>query len=359
MLIVSPYYVFQSLPGTDNVHRHKSSQTFNRYRTIDKPPPPHANECHRFTAVVPAAQVPSEIHPALPRTRIPRQRPRYSMKTRTRIKQHDPPEILKQYRLKPYTKVPDNPAGLKAKAEDQPSIQTNSAGPESNRKDKSVNADTKKDGLVRGMSWEHPTVTMNAGTLSVNIKRAMGESPLVSEVKSCLKEAVRLAFQIKRCGQQIIGQYIEAIFASGDELRSTDRDILNSMCPSVSSRYKDGTDDHDQEESADNEKNEEQEMLLDDSGQTKSVHLQFHKSLLSYLLTGKPPSTKFEAGRRVQQFIDRTTNLGLSYDRGPFVARHSFPPSTLLRSVAAELFRDVRKLYRNGSIELEKKVRVF
>ncbi|KAK3819889.1 MAG: hypothetical protein J3Q66DRAFT_367938 [Benniella sp.] len=254
------------------------------------------------------------------------------MKTRTRLKQHDPPEILKQYRLKPYTKVPDNPAGLKAKAEDQPSIETNSVGPESNKPEKNVNADTDKAGLVRGMSWEHPTITMDVGTLSVNIKRAMGESPLVSEVKSCLKDAVRLAFESKRRGQQIIGQYVEAIFATGAELSSIDRDILNSMCPSVSSR---------QPKSA------------------NSDYLQFHTSLLSYILTGNPPSTKFKAGLHVQQFIARTRDLGLSFDRSPFVTRHSFPPSALLRSVAAELFREVRKLYKNGSIELEKKLRTL
>ncbi|KAF9994919.1 hypothetical protein BGZ65_009441, partial [Modicella reniformis] len=184
----------------------------------------------------------------------PRRRPRYSAKTRTRIKKHDPPEILKQYHWKPWTKVPDKPVGLEAKKNGNPSQQPGQSNPS-----KRVTALTPKAGLVRGMTWEHPIVTVQAGTLSANIKRAIGDSPLVPEIESCLKEAVRLASDIKRSGQELIGRYIEAIFASSSELSSADRTILHNICPRVSSKVSKGTGQGDHDRGKEDDRKEEQD----------------------------------------------------------------------------------------------------
>ncbi|KAF8921780.1 hypothetical protein BGZ58_003858, partial [Dissophora ornata] len=202
------------------VQRHKARQEFNRYRTIDGPP-------------IYEADGPSEAHPALPRTRTPRQRPRYSVKQRTQRKQHEPPEVMKQYKWKPWTKLPENPldpdAGALKKKEPKKK--------ERETKPKQVSATTGKADLVQAMEWEHPTVTLDVGTVSANLGRALGESELVPEINRCLQDVVRIASDIKRLGQQLIGRFIDSLFAAG-ELNSTDKIILGNICPCVSSKHK-------------------------------------------------------------------------------------------------------------------------
>jgi len=53
------------------------------------------------------------------------------------------------------------------------------------------------------MAKEHPTVVIRAGTLSANIRRTIGESPLALEIQRCLQE---IAADTKRQGQQLIGR---------------------------------------------------------------------------------------------------------------------------------------------------------
>ncbi|KAF9968272.1 hypothetical protein BGZ65_012739, partial [Modicella reniformis] len=85
----------------------------------------------------------------------------------------------------------------------------------------------------------------------------MGESPLVPEIEGCLRDAVRQASDIKRQGQQLFGRYIETVFVSG-ELSTTDRDILHSICPSISSKVKREMDGHHQEDEEEAEETEEE-----------------------------------------------------------------------------------------------------
>ncbi|KAF9985306.1 hypothetical protein BGZ65_011250 [Modicella reniformis] len=48
--------------------------------------------------------------------------------------------------------------------------------------------------LVRAMSWQHPTVTLEVGTLAANVKRVLSsEAGLSSEVVECLQEASQAA----------------------------------------------------------------------------------------------------------------------------------------------------------------------
>ncbi|KAG0247706.1 hypothetical protein BG011_001049 [Mortierella polycephala] len=50
-----------------------------------------------------------DSHPALPRARIPRHRARHSFKQRTRLKQLEPPENMKQYAWKAWKKKLEDP----------------------------------------------------------------------------------------------------------------------------------------------------------------------------------------------------------------------------------------------------------
>ncbi|KAF9340655.1 hypothetical protein BGX26_008921, partial [Mortierella sp. AD094] len=139
-------------PNEDRAKRHKSSQTFNRYRTIDRP-------AHDST--VSPLQIGTPPH-----------RPRYSIKERTRSKQHEPlpPQTFKQYKWKPWKEVPESPAECdtgapkesenksdkKKNPEKEPPKKKKSPG----KKEEPTAApkrDTEKVDLVRGLQKEHPT----------------------------------------------------------------------------------------------------------------------------------------------------------------------------------------------------------
>ncbi|KAF9941417.1 hypothetical protein BGZ65_003516 [Modicella reniformis] len=131
------------------VQPHRASQCFGKFRMID-----HAT----------AQENTKETHLALPRTKISRQRPRYSFKPRTRIKQHDPPEVMKQHHPKPHkpSQVPET------------SSQTSATSNQKRRRKKNpkpITSIRKKD-LLKAMDIEHPIVALDAGTLKVNAREA-------------------------------------------------------------------------------------------------------------------------------------------------------------------------------------------
>ncbi|KAG0367743.1 hypothetical protein BGZ54_003357 [Gamsiella multidivaricata] len=113
-------------------------------------------------------------------------------------------------------------------------------------------------------------------------------------------------------------------------------------------------DDYDGQEKAE----KEQEKDVGDLERKDSDHLQFHTVLLHNLHIYDSIVTTNAVGKHVQQFVDRAADFMLLQrrnDRGAIVARKPYPATDLLRSVASQLLTEVKKQYRNGSIELEKK----
>ncbi|KAF9080153.1 hypothetical protein BGX23_002572, partial [Mortierella sp. AD031] len=158
---------------------------FNRYNTIDRPPgqrprPHESGSNYKY-------------------------RQRYAIKTRTHLKKHDIPESMKQYQLKPWKSPPDSPldhAGKKNERRPLPKVRD------------VTNMDKKN--LVDAMAWDHPTRTLELGTINSNATRALNRSPeqpglpaLLPRIKSSLSRIVRLSSQVKRTCQRAIGQYIE------------------------------------------------------------------------------------------------------------------------------------------------------
>jgi len=170
----------------DGFSRHKSSQTFNRYRTIDRPippeatvprtattsppppitPPPPATVSLPLTAPPPMiASLPATAHPqaataqlmiptqpATTPTNTPHHRPRYSMRVRTRKIQHDVPDSMTQYQLKPWKtcpKVPSAPTVASPKDTTMPAV---------TRKETPIHKMNKLQ-IIRALQWQHPTVT--------------------------------------------------------------------------------------------------------------------------------------------------------------------------------------------------------
>ncbi|KAG0220882.1 hypothetical protein BGW42_008609, partial [Actinomortierella wolfii] len=85
--------------------------------------------------------------------------------------------------------------------------------------------------LVRAMAWEHPTVTLDVGTLRANVSRAVAPHDAAVE---CIQRAVREASAIKRRCQELIGLFLHEVFVDGRLKTEDDRQILDFLCPSPS-----------------------------------------------------------------------------------------------------------------------------
>ncbi|KAG0251280.1 hypothetical protein BGZ95_006948, partial [Linnemannia exigua] len=81
-----------ALPG-DRVYRHKAGQQFNRYRVIDQPPPQEKQDCinkDRITAGAASSQQNTDSTSAC----------------------HERPQMMKQYKLKPWKSKTENPENI-------------------------------------------------------------------------------------------------------------------------------------------------------------------------------------------------------------------------------------------------------
>lgn len=72
--------------------------------------------------------------------------------------------------------------------------------------------------LVNAMAWEHPTRTLDIGTMNSNATRVLnrnidqlGSPAFLPLIKSSLSRVVHLSSQVKRTCQRAIGQYIEKL----------------------------------------------------------------------------------------------------------------------------------------------------
>lgn len=324
-------------PSEERVWRHKPSQKFNRYRFIDRPPPKDGKV---------AADKVVYANVAEPRAKTPRHRPRYSIKKRTRRLEHDPPKGMKQYKWKPWTKPPESPVDLdtgtksKSKAtETESSLSTATT----------VVADMDKRQLVRALCWEHPTVTLDIGTLSANVNEVLKDEPaLQQEVLDCIRKAVRLAAEIKRSCQRLIGLYLERLTVPG-VLQPSDTDVLDHICPRIAPKTTDPA--------ADRTDNDEEDKDASDLGGNGDKQEQFLAALLRYLYSGNYPKRQ-GVGNVVNTFIIRLEDLMLlnKGDRSAIRTTMAYKPSDLVRSVASQLSVELKRIYRKGSYELHEKV---
>jgi len=277
------------------------------------------------------------------------------MRTRTRRVEHERPQVLKQYRWKPYRKAPENPSENTAKddstkdmAQDRDPAKKDAKLEKSNQgkgkskgKDKMAKTpdEMEKAELLRALRWEHPVVTLDVGTLKANVRRAQqGKEDLSTEVMRCLKEAVRLAADTKRSCQRLIGRFIECIMAPG-VFQEADREFLDHICPRIS------------KEMLYNDEGEKQEPDDED----KSAQGLFIGMLLRYLLSDVQSRDTTVIGKRMARFLTRVRSLGLL--SGKRTLKPNYPGSLLLESVGRELCRELKKTYIHGSKALQDEVR--
>ncbi|KAF8923369.1 hypothetical protein BGZ47_004799, partial [Haplosporangium gracile] len=99
---------------------------------------------------------------------------------------------------------------------------TNTSPPKTTPKNKQRNVATMdKKELVNAMQWDHPTRTLDIGTINANATRALNKgmsqanaSAYLSAIKRSLRDVTRISSRIKRTAQRAIGQYIERLSAN-------------------------------------------------------------------------------------------------------------------------------------------------
>ncbi|KAK5823077.1 hypothetical protein F5H01DRAFT_129602 [Linnemannia elongata] len=162
---------------------------FNRYWTVDRPPERRPNP-----------------HDS---GRQYKYRQRYAIKTRSQLKKHDPPESMKQYQLKPWKSLPESPL--------DPSTNTKPPKVTTKRPPRNVETMDKRE-LVDAMQWDHPTRTLDLGTINANATRALNNGidqanadTYLTEIKASLRNVTRISSRVKRIAQRAIGQYIERL----------------------------------------------------------------------------------------------------------------------------------------------------
>ncbi|KAF9158623.1 hypothetical protein BGX20_003309, partial [Mortierella sp. AD010] len=324
------------------VQRHKSSQTFNRYRTVDRPAPQDAEVAHSV----------------LPQSKTPPYRPRYSIKHRSRIIEHEAPEAMKQYAWKPWKKAPESPICCdtnasetsektisQSKPKPKPKSKPNS---EPSRPRKQVEHMTKVE-LLNAMAWEHPIVTLKVGTVKANVTDALDNNePLALRVTKHLQRIVQEATDIKRSCQHLIGRYIERLSTPGVFQESLDREPLDKLCPRIPSTVK--TSDEDEK---DDEKEEELRTMREALGK-ETDYSHFVEMLMRQLHSGKPVLGNSPNAQAMRRFIKRLENLEL-LERN--TKESELPGSALLRSAASQLTVELDKIYRKGSMALYEKLK--
>ncbi|KAF9969934.1 hypothetical protein BGZ75_002526, partial [Mortierella antarctica] len=196
-------------------------------------------------------------------------------------KEHPQPKGMKQYKWKPWTQQPERPVDPNGANNKRKSKTSKKSSPKTTI---TPVPDMTKKQLLNALNWEHPTATLNVGTLSANCKEALQEDPaLQQEVLHCIREAVRAASQVKRACQGLIGRYIERLSKPG-VFQSSDRDVLDCICPRISpSDIAPAA-----ESSVDQDDKPQDTSDLDEKGDN---YQEFIATLLRYLYSGNYPKT--------------------------------------------------------------------
>ncbi|OAQ28241.1 hypothetical protein K457DRAFT_590354 [Linnemannia elongata AG-77] len=249
--------------------------------------------------------------------------------------------------------------------------------------------------LINAMVYEHPLVSLQVGTVNANSKRAAAATTTNAnqlpsseqqkqqqqqEVSACILDIVGQVRATKRHAQEFLGTFIETLSESG--LTENDRIILYSLCPVVESKIRtvpqpnqdsqarssssagtptkaEGNKDTEDEgdEDAEDEDDEDAEDEGNEDAEPSAMDkpfFAFYQILLAHIYSRK---IKFKtvAERQVGQLLTRATSLGITLPSVP-PRDISYQTSGLLESTTKQLYRSIKKMYRNGSVALEKKI---
>ncbi|KAF9944767.1 hypothetical protein BGZ70_004356 [Mortierella alpina] len=368
----SSYSLHVASTDKDQIIRLRSSQSVIRYKTVESPPlskssvrsdlpqPPSAPPLQQVAPSplnVSVTNLPTQEpagHPPLQRTRISRNRHRYSFKCRKGVTVPPPPEKMKKYVFKPY-KENMNPSGEPSVPDETaPKVKTK---PVPKTLASRSSSKSRKLAIKRQLAYHHPVSSLDVGTLQANVRRISADSPILqSQIVRCVQDAVRDAASVKRRGQRIIGRFIEHASLMGPQLDGNDRVFLDLLCPRVTKKdvkdHKAGTDDRE------DDSDDDLVDLNSTSAATKNHHHSFLLSFLSHLYSGNYPQAR-GMGQTVDNFIKRLGELGIYTPPRPRweINRSTpFTPTDLLGSVTDQLRVELKKMYKNGSCDLHQQL---
>ncbi|KAF9917207.1 hypothetical protein FBU30_000882 [Linnemannia zychae] len=174
-------------------------------------------------------------------------RKRYSPKERYHdpSRKHEPPPIMLQYTFKPWKGRGTLSDKLTEESKSVDDNITTSGG----RVKPLLQGNFQLKNYFQEMSREHPTVTLDLGTLETNISTALkDDTSLQGPVLKSIRQAVHEASKVKRRFQEPFGLYCETVLyprprptdlrpsAPVETLHEEDRFILNKLCPRLLSK---------------------------------------------------------------------------------------------------------------------------
>ena len=278
---------------------------------------------------------------------------------------HEHPAKAKQFVWKPPKEIPKSakdPSATSDKAD-----KTNKKTPKARKKLEEASpsagpttyAGKNKKSLVFSLGRHHPTSSLDVGTLDANTKRVFLDNPSVQQdVVECIKEASRLAVDVKREAQRLIGQFLEKLStridaevakassqkkngerlseserlkARWDALSDGEREILHYLAGNI--KPKEVGQEEDIEENQDG-------VGGGDSEEDESKHTQFLQSFMTYLYSRNLPKKATKVGGAVVAFINILAGmdlLNITHTRGELSKTMLFTPSLLVWSVASSV----------------------
>ncbi|KAK3822387.1 MAG: hypothetical protein J3R72DRAFT_501860 [Linnemannia gamsii] len=318
---------------TDSGQVEEPKDVFNRYSTVDRPPerrprPHDSGRPYKY-------------------------RKRFTNKTRSQLRKHDPPETMKQHKLKPWKSPPESP-------------------------------------LVPSINAPAPKATPKKTTA----ERSCINLPFSSQ--KIPPRCTRISSRVKRTAQRAIGQYIERLSANNiDEndddnnttntanatntvnttntanatstinatnathatntktLSKIDRRLLDILCPAFSSK---DLLDSSKEEAIQELDGPEGLEEHDDSLDKKNEALSFLSSLLTAIHSTKLPR-KSGMGLHVRSFIEQAQDFLPAFTEGR--TTEEYAGSSFLRSAVLQLSVELKKHYKNGAVDLHNKIEVL
>ncbi|KAG0226138.1 hypothetical protein BGW41_004258, partial [Actinomortierella wolfii] len=254
------------------------------------------------------------------------QRPRYSYHVRYEpTTRYARPDVLVQYKRKRWKQPPDRP-------------QESGSPPKAKTPIKAPLHNVDKKQILNALNFEHPTVALDIGTLTANVKKAPAKQVLVADI---IRGAVRGASKVKRRCQELIGRYLEMIGLSPN---SMDEKIFVCLCPPQSKPTSDTQDGEGEDGST---RHQDDDGLVTKSKGHQQLQ-QFLQSFMAFLYSGNEPMKG-----ATNNFIERLRNLQLlptpskesrSNSRRPT----AYTPTSLVRSVASQLAAELLRHWKGG-----------
>ncbi|KAF8927958.1 hypothetical protein BGZ58_009995, partial [Dissophora ornata] len=283
---------------------------------------------------------------------ITEHRPRYSFKTRQTAKLHERPQTLLQYKWKESKSlVPDQiPA---APVQDIPDMAAKRRKMIEGRRTDKLTATSNKKMILTALEYEHPFAVLRLGLLEGNVKKALPNQPdAAQEMVGCLRAAVCDAWSIKRRCQEIISIYLAKV-SSFSVVSEKDRQILDQLCPRLTKddfkQPGDGTVDESSNKDA-------------GTGDSADKNANFLHSFMSALHSGNRPGSK--ALLLVERLRDKEFEGILQpFEIGlPGTVNQNddrFPASSLTRSVSGQMYVELKKHFKHGTVNLYHKLEVI